>query len=88
MAAGRLREALHSFNTCYSLTEKTLQPDNWLLSTTRSFIGECMCRLGYEAEGRAMLYESFRDIRKKLGNEHEQTKQALYRMHSLGVAGS
>ena len=82
MKRGPLKEAREAFEKCLELRLATLPPDHWLLSSTRSFLGQCLVNLGNEASGIRLLRESFDALENKLGNQHQQTRQARERLQT------
>ena len=79
-AKGSFSDALRAYETCLGLRQMTLPSGHWLLASTRSLIGECLVRLGKGSTGRRLLFESFEALRAKLGDDHDQTKEAYERM--------
>ena len=68
-----LRESL-------ALREKTLAENHWILDTSRSILGECLAENGNFIEAESMLFDSYKNLRNKLGENHEQTQNARKRI--------
>lgn len=62
---------------CLALREKTLPEDHYLLATTSIFLGECLLKLNEKEKGKRLLFESYENLKEKLGEDHEQTNIAL-----------
>lgn len=71
-----LRESL-------ALREKTLAADHWILDTSKSILGECLAKIGKSDEAKSLLHQSFKNLREKLGEQHEQTQNARLRIERL-----
>jgi tetratricopeptide (TPR) repeat protein len=85
VARGSCTHALRAFEASYELRQITLPKDHWLLASTQSFLGECLIKVGEVENGRRLLQESFAVIRAKLGDDHEQTKNAFQRLTAAGL---
>jgi serine/threonine protein kinase len=83
MGQDRYGEAKSAFEECLALRRRTLPAGHWQLATTSSFLGECLANLGDAATGERMMFENYEIIREKLGENHEQTRQALGRLREL-----
>jgi len=82
---GSCTHARKAFEASYELRQTTLPKDHWLLASTQSFLGDCLIKVGEVENGRRLLQESFGVIRAKLGDDHEQTKNALQRLKAAGL---
>ena len=83
MGQGAFLQAKSAFEECLALRRKTLPAGHWQLATTSSFLGECLANLGEVATGEKMLLENYEIIKEKLGGNHQQTRQALERLHDF-----
>jgi tetratricopeptide (TPR) repeat protein len=82
MARGLNEEARGALEKCLELRLATLPGDHWLVATTRSFLGQCLIRLGHSAAGEKLLRDSYYGLVDKLGQNHEQTRQAEERLRN------
>ena len=83
MGQGEFAAAKAAFEECLGLRRKTLPAEHWQLATTASFLGECLAHLGDAATGGQMMLDSYAVIRAKLGENHQQTRQALERLREF-----
>lgn len=83
MGIGKTEKAEFLLRESLSIREKTLPADHWMLDTSRSILGECLHKLGENDEARIYLYQSHENLRNKLGEHHEQTKNAEKRIEKF-----
>lgn len=68
------------FRESLRLREKTLSPEHWILDTSKSILGECVAKVGKFDEAKTLLYQSFDNLKNKIGADHEQTQKASARI--------
>ena len=71
-----LRESL-------ALREKTLAKDHWILDTSRSILGEYLARVEKFTEAESLVFDSYKNLKQKLGENHEQRQNALKRVEKF-----
>jgi tetratricopeptide (TPR) repeat protein len=87
MAQNRLTEAETIFRECLALRQKNLSSEHWLLATTNGFLGECLMLLNQTESGMPLITESYVSLKEKLGENHEQTRNALERFEKFEKLG-
>lgn len=80
---GKFVEAEKILRECLALRKRTLPEGHWLLATTNGFLGECLALSGRTDTGLQMMQQSYDELVKKLGVEHEQSRVALERMQNV-----
>jgi serine/threonine-protein kinase len=65
------------------LRQNTLSADHWILDTSKSILGECLAQIGNYAGAETFLFQSYKNLKEKLGKDHEQTKNAFLRIKNF-----
>ncbi len=83
MGKNQAEKAEPLFRESLALREKTLDAEHWNLDTSKSVLGECLAKIGKLDEAENLLSQSYKNLKEKIGEQHEQTRNALVRIENI-----
>ena len=81
--SGKFSEAEETLRTAVELTDQSAPPEHWFRWTVRVSYGECLLATQRFEEAERTLLESYHNLEKILGPQHQRTSEAAAKLAEL-----